>query len=200
MKEKIKNYMFYGLITYSILIITLTILNITNMNKIIEVSDSYENLTKINNLKSKIETLPENACKTLLNDMIKSYENTSFMQYITNDEKNQNSTNLTNTKLNEIYWEGSSFLSYYQRVINDCNINEGLMKSLNMPFYFVNSTSFIDNLVSKKMFDYELKIKDIWMRELAESNRMNMDYKLSKQNEIIIIENILNNMGGNINE
>ena len=102
MKEKIKNLMFYGLIVYSILIVTLTLLNITNMNKTIDVSDSYENLTKIKNLKTKIETLPEHTCKSLLNEMIASYENTSFMQHITNDNTNKNSTELTNSKLYEI--------------------------------------------------------------------------------------------------
>lgn len=200
MKEKIKNLMFYGLIVYSILIVTLTLLNITNMNKTIDVSDSYENLTKIKNLKTKIETLPENTCKSLLNEMIASYENTSFMQHITNDNTNKKSTELTNSKLYEIYWNGPSFLSFYERIIKDCDITKEKMQSMNMPHHVINSTEFIDNIVSDKMFDYEIKITDRTMRKIQESNRLTLDYKLSKQSEIIVIEKILDTIGGNVNE
>lgn len=188
MKEQIKNILFYTLITYSLFIVILTIINIFNINKFIELSDSDENITKINELKKEIETLPNNECKTLLNNMITAYEKTSFEDKVTNNQ------------LYEIYYNGNSFLSFYEETINKCNITKEKMKELNMPFYFISSTSFIDNLVSKKIFDYELKIKDTWMREISEPDRLNLDYKLNKQNEIIIIENILNNIGGNTNE
>ena len=71
---------------------------------------------------------------------------------------------------------------------------------MNMPYFALNSTSFIDNQVNKKVFDYELGIKDIFTRKVLEGSRTNIDYKLSKQSEIIMIENILDKIGGNINE
>ena len=82
----------------------------------------------------------------------------------------------------------------------DCNISKEELKRIDMPFYALNSTSFIDNTVNKKIFDYELRIKDIYMRDNLEANRVNLDYQLSKQSEIVMIEKILKTIGGNTNE
>ena len=38
------------------------------------------------------------------------------------------------------------------------------------------------------------------MRDNFEANRVNLDYRLSKQSEIVMIEKILKTIGGNTNE
>ena len=158
------------------------------IKKTLELTDSSENMVKINEFKKEINDLQESSCKTLLNEMIKAYEKTSFDGIVEYKD------------IYDIYWNGISFLSFYEDIIQDCNISKEKMQSMNMPYYVLNSTSFVDNLVSKKMFDYEIGIKDKFFRESAETNRIGLDYKLSKQSEIIMIENILKTIGGNINE
>lgn len=188
MREKIKNLIQYFLIGYMISIIILTIINMFGMKKTIELIDSSENIEKIKELKNEINNLEENSCKSLLNDMIKAYETTSFNGMV------------EYKKIHEIYWEGPSFLEFCNQIPNKCNISKEELNSMNMPYFALNSTSFIDNQVNKKVFDYELGIKDIFTRKILEGSRTNIDYQLSKQSEIIMIENILNKIGGNINE
>lgn len=188
MKEKIKNIIQYISIGYMIIIILLTITNMFGMNKTLDLTDSTENIEKIKELKNEIANLEDNSCKVLLNDMIKAYETTSFDGII--EQK----------RVEKIYWEGKSFLSFYERMTTDCNISKEELKRIDMPFYALNSTSFIDNTVNKKIFDYELRIKDIYMRDNLEANRVNLDYQLSKQSEIVMIEKILKTIGGNTNE
>lgn len=188
MKDKIKSLIQYMLISYMIIIMILTIVNMITIKKTLELTDSSENMVKINEFKKEINDLQDSSCKTLLNEMIKAYEKTSFDGIVKYKD------------IYDIYWNGTSFLSFYEDIIQDCNISKEKMQSMNMPYYVLNSTSFVDNLISKKMFDYEIGIKDKFFRESAETNRIGLDYKLSKQSEIIMIENILKTIGGNINE
>ena len=183
MKEKIKTFIYNTLIFYSIIIIVLITINLFNTTKEIELYSNDENNQKYLYLKNEISKLEESSCKTLLNEMITTYETTNYNGIIKLSD------------IYEYYWNGKSFLDFYNQIKENCNISEDTMKKINMPEEAMESIIFTELIVQKYMFQYEINIKDINMRKILESDTINFNYNSSKSSELQMIEKVLNYIG-----
>lgn len=184
MKEKIKIFIFNSFIFYVIIIIILTIVNMLNFISEIELNNNDENNSKIIVLEDRVNKLENSACKSLLKEMINTYNETSYDGIV---------------KLSEfynVYWNGTSILQFYNQIEEKCNINNEEMKNIDLHRESLNSVLYIENLVGKHMFQYEINLIDNYMHEIGEANTINMQYQLSKASELKIIENILDYIGG----
>lgn len=184
MKEKIKIFLLNGLICYSIIILFLMIMNIFNFKYEIELYDNEANNHEIISLKKRVNKLDDSSCKNVLNDMINVYEQTSY------DGK------VELTELYKQYWDGPSFLAFYNEIKEQCNITDDEMKGLNFPHYTINSILYMEEIVPKYMMQYEINIKDLNIREISEPNTINLSYGNSKESQLIMIETLLDYIGG----
>ena len=78
MKEKIKNFMFWLLISYSVLFVVFFVFNMFSINTKIELSDNATNLERYNELIERVSNLEESSCSLLLSEMHDAYGRTSF--------------------------------------------------------------------------------------------------------------------------
>jgi hypothetical protein len=188
MKEKIKTFIYNTLIFYSLFIVVLILINMFSIKTKVELNDNETNIERLSSLKEKVSKLEENSCTTLINDMIKSYEKTSF-----NGE-------IELTRIYEIYWNGPSFINYYPMIKEKCNMSDEFMENLGIQNDVMNSITYIDNILNNSMFSYEIKLPDKTMRDIAEANITQIEYKTCKSSELDVIEKTLNNIGGVSNE
>lgn len=188
MRDNVKKYLFNFLICFCICIIVLTIYNIFNFKSEIYLSSNDENNIKYNLLKERINNLDDSSCSLLLKDMISTYEKTVYNGEVKLKD------------IYDVYYEGSSFFPYYSLIQEKCNISKEEMENMDMPFEFTNSVTFIENIVSKYLFQYEISIKDKFSRDIAESSIIGIEYQTCKKSQLSIIEKVLNYMGGEIDE
>ena len=188
MKEKIKNFMFWLLISYSVLFVVFFVFNMFSINTKIELSDNATNLERYNELIERVSNLEESSCSLLLNEMLDAYGKTSFDGEI--DLRD----------FYEMYWKGTSFLSFYMPIKEKCGISNEVMIELGMPMDSINSISYFDNIYMDNMFDYELKITDYTIRTIAEPSIRQLEYQTCKSSELDMIEKVLDYIGGEVNE
>ena len=188
MKEKIKNFMFWLLISYSVLFVIFFIFNMFSIRTKIELKDNDTNLKRYASLSERVSKLEESSCSVLLNEMIDAYGKTSFDGEI---------------DLNvfyDLYWNGPSFLSFYMPIQEKCNMSSEVMSELGMPMDSINSITYVDNTIMNNMFNYELKIRDYAVRGIAEASISQLEYQTCKSSELDMIEKVLDYIGGKINE
>ena len=184
MRNKLKVFMFNSFLFYVIFIVILFIVNTINFTHEIELTNSDENNLKIIELKERINHLENSSCKSLLVEMSNLYEETSY------------DGNIELTDFYNKYFDNKSFLSFYGRIENECNIGNEEKKSMDLHKETLNSILYIENLLNKYMFQYEINFTDYYMHEIGESNIINLQYQLSKSSELNIIERILDYIGG----
>lgn len=190
MKEKVKIFIFNMMICYSIFIVIFIVYNMFGITNKIELKDKEENLVKINNIKKYVSKQEDNACRSVINDMILAYENTSFDGTVKTRE------------FYDKYMYDVTLMAYYNDFVNKCNVTSNEMKEMDMPNKFL-STSFLffEDLYQSHMFEYELKIEDKYFRLIGESETSNLKYQLTKEAEIDIIETLIKRVyGGDISE
>ena len=188
MKEKIKNFMFWLLISYSVLFVIFFIFNMFSIRTKIELNDNDTNLKRYANLSERVSKLEESSCSILLNEMIDAYGKTSFDGEI---------------DLNvfyDLYWNGPSFLSFYMPIQERCNMSSEVMSELGMPMDAVNSITYVDNIIMNNMYNYELKIRDYVVRGISEASISQLEYQTCKTSELDMIEKVLDYIGGEVNE
>ena len=188
MKEKIKTFLFNGLIFYSLIISILIVVNMFNIRTEIELNDNDSNLRRFNTLKERVSKLEENSCSILLNEMVDAYETTSF------------NGDVKLARLYEMYWEGPSFLQFYMQIKEKCNMTDEVMKELGIDNDSINSITYVDNTIMNNMFNYELKIRDYAVRGIAEASISQLEYQTCKSSELDMIEKVLDYIGGEVNE
>lgn len=188
MKEKIKNFMFWLLISYSVLFVIFVLFNMFSIRTKIELSDNETNLKRYDILRERVSKLDESSCSVLLNEMIEAYGKTSFDGEV--DLK----------VFYDMYWNGPSFLSFYMPIQKKCNMDSEVMGELGMPMDSINSITYVDNTIMNNMFNYELKIKDYTVRGVAEASISQLEYQTCKSSELDMIEKVLDYIGGKVNE
>ena len=100
------------------------------------------------------------------------------------------------TELYKQYWDGPSFLAFYNEIKEQCNITDDEMNGLNFPYYTINSILYMEEIVPKYMMQYEINIRDLNIREISEPNTINLSYSNSKESQLIMIETLLDYIGG----
>lgn len=184
MKDRIKDFLLKGLVYYSIFIVVLIIINMFNITSEIELNNKESNQEKLINIKERINNLEESSCKNVLTEMTNVHEQTNYNEKI---------------KLSELYnqyWDGPSFLQFYEEINKKCNISEDEMKELNIPNHLINSILYMEDIAPKYMMQYEINLKDLYVREIAEADSIGLSYNTSKESELITIETVLDYIGG----
>lgn len=176
MKEKIKKQVFAISIFYSVVILFLMILNITSAVTSIELYDSEENRSKLNEYKKEIATLNQNECTTTINKIIKYYENTSYEGKV---------------ELKDIYNIEEGFLSYFGEMKDNCNLTDEQLKKYNLSNKFISSTIHQEEIFTKYYFQYELNFSDNLNRTIIEPTLYNIEYEISKNTQLEIISILL---------
>lgn len=189
MKDSIKKILFIISIFYSLVVIVLMLVNSANVVTDIELYDTEENKVKLNQYKNELSLLEQNDCTDVVNEMIEYYEQTSY-----NGKVN----------LKEMYNKnyGKSFLSFYMDVRNKCSLTDSFIKENKLVTKFLTETTQREELYQRYMFQYEIKIKDNFMRNIAEPDITRIEYKINKEVELEIISVLVDmlNKGGIGNE
>lgn len=178
MKENIKKVLFGTSIFYSLIIIVLMIIKTNTLVDTVELIDSEENKTKLNEYKEKLTTLNQNSCTKVINEIIKHYEETSYSGKVS---------------LREIYEYDfdNSLLSYYIKVKDNCKISEADEKKYNLPFKFITSSIQRDELYIPYYFQYELGINDHITRLIIEPQIHGIEYQINRVAELEIISDLI---------
>lgn len=172
MKEKIKNQVFAISIFYSVIVIFLMISSLTSATTSVELYDSEENKTKLNEYKKEIATLNQNECTSTINKIVRYYENTSYNGKV---------------DLKDIYNIEEGFLSYFGEMKDNCNLTDEQLKKYNLPNKFISSTIHQEEMFTKYYFQYELNFSDILNRTIIEPSLYNTEYEISKNTQLEII-------------
>ena len=170
-KEKIKNIILNLSIFYMLVVSALVLFNIATSVSELELNDSEENKNKIEELRLLNNSLKQDECTKIIDDIINYYNNTSY-----------NGT----VKLNRLYSENKNigFLSFYLDVKNACNITDEKAKELELPNTFVTAAIQHDELFQAYMYQYELKISDTITRMVIEPELNNINYTIRKNHEL----------------
>lgn len=188
MKDKLKDFMFYSLLFFSIGVVCLFIVNMLTIKTKVELSDSETNLERWETLRDRVALLPENSCSLVLNNMIDMYKETSFDGEVSIKE------------LSDMYYKGTSFIQFYLSIKEECGMSDDVMRGLGLPNDSMNSITYMENFILSHMFSYEFNIKDNLMRGVAEISISNIEYRTCKSSELDMIEKTLNYIGGVSNE
>lgn len=175
MKEKIKQITLYFMIFYTIAISLMMIFNVAISTKYIELSDSEDNLVKLNELKQELTKLKQNECTTSITDLIDIYRTTSYNGHIS---------------LREYYNQGT-LLMYFQEAKETCHITDNEFQEYNFPYTLVTEVITKEELFQNYMFQYELNLKDILLRGIYEPFLTNTNYSITKRSELTTITNLV---------
>lgn len=189
MRDNIKKILFIISIFYSLVVIVLMLVNSANVVTDIELYDTDENRVKLSEYKTQLSLLKQNDCTNVVNEMIEYYEQTSY-----NGKVN----------LKEMYNKnyGKSFLSFYMEVRNKCSLTDSFTKGNNLATKFLTEMMQREELYQRYVFQYEIKIKDNFMRNIADPDITRIEYKINKEVELEIISMLVDMLskGGTINE
>ena len=178
MKEKIKIGLFFISIFYSFVVIVLMICSFNSAVTSIELNDSDENISIINEYKMKLTTLEDNSCTFLINDFIEYYEKTSYNQHINLREFLEDENN-------------NSVLDFYEKAKNSCNLSEEDIDYYNFPTKFIASAIQLDELLHTYYFQYEIGFDDKTMRNIIIPNLSRYEYTIRKSLQVDIIGDLI---------
>lgn len=178
MREKVKNILFIISVFYSIIVVILMCITISNMRITIELYDTEENKNLLNNYKEQLAKIESNECTKIINEIIKNYEDTSYDGYV---------------NLREMYEYDmeKSILNYYLEARNKCKISSDDEKKYNLPIKFITTSIQKDELYQPYYFQYELGIKDSSIRLIAEVGLSNVEYKINRTTQLEIISSLI---------
>lgn len=178
MKERIKSYLFYFSIFYSVLIIFGMIVNFAVSVHSIELKDSEENISKVENYKRELKTIPRNECTDIIDKMITYYEETSY-------NGNVNLKDMYNYHLK------NNFLSFYNDAKNGCKLSDETIDYHNLRMEFLSSEIPTDEIFQKYFFQYEIGLEDVLTRQMIEPLMHNIEYQISKSSQVEIIGHLI---------
>lgn len=178
MREKIKNILFIVSAFYSIVIIILMCVTLVNMTETIELHDSEENKNTLISYKRQLSGLEKNDCTKVIEKIIKHYEDTSYDGDINIRERYE-------------YDSENSILSYYGEAKDKCNISIEDTEKYNFPIKFLTASIQMDEIYQPYYFQYELSIKDFFVRLIAEPAITNVEYNINRGMELEIISSLI---------
>ena len=178
-KEIIKNTIMYIGCFYILIITGIIILNYCTATKSIEINDNEDNLKLLEEYKKEVNNISDLACRNSINDFIKQYERTSF-----------------NGKINLKDWykvitKEDAILSYYSKIKESCKITNEESNRFNLPYLFLSSSIQNEEILQKSYFQYELHLKDYFLRNIADTYLYGVEYNLQRQGSRIIISNLI---------
>ena len=150
MKEKIKNIIFNGAITYTIIIIMLMIINICDSGKELDFGNIDFNFEKLNQYKQEVSMIENIECRNVINGMIEHYENTAY----------QGKVNIK--KLNDDLWNKWPMSGYAltNELSNRCSISEQVLDENNFTYKALLVAGTLGTLPDVYNSGYELTIPD----------------------------------------
>lgn len=189
MKENIKKILLIVSMFYSVIVIVLMLFNMSNMVTSVDLHDTEDNKTKIKQYKNELSLLEKNNCTNVINEMIEYYEKTSYSGKV--DLKKMYEDNYS-----------KSFLSFYMDVRNECSLSDSFAQENKLPTKFLTEMMHREELYQRYLFQYEINIKDTFMRNIAAADITNIEYRISKDTELEIISILIDslNKGGITNE
>ena len=178
MKEKIKNIILTISEYYAVVTVLLMIFKINNIVDTVELTDSKENINKLNEYKEKYALLDKNSCTKLIGDVITHYEDTSYNGKV---------------KLKDMWdYDGNNgLLSYYLKIKETCNFDDKILEEYNLPSKFLTASIQRDELYQRFYFEYELGFVDVYMRDIAAATLSSVEYNINRKNELEIIESLI---------
>lgn len=180
MRKNIRSGIFFISIFYIISICFLMIMNMGLSVSKIELYDSDENKEKLAELKEELLVLESNSCTTVIDEMIVYYEKTSYDGVV---------------ELKAMYDienpDSMSFLNYYLKLKDNCNITDEDNEKYDFPNLFITSTIQNEAIYQRYLYQYELGLKDLYFRAIAEPNINNVEYLIRKRAEIKVISNAI---------
>ena len=178
MKEKIKSILLVISVFYVVIIVILMIFKINNFVTTVQLTDSDENKNKLNEYKEELALLEKNDCTSLIGELIKHYEDTSYDGVV---------------KIKDMwsYDENNGFLSFYTKIKETCNYDDEILKKYNLPSNFVTASIQRDELYQRFYFQYELGFLDIYMRDIAAATITSIEYNINRSTELEVIESLI---------
>lgn len=178
MIEKTKNIIFTISIFYSIVIIIFMSITTINMNDTIVLSDSEDNKNTLIEYKKQLSELEKNDCTSMIEKLIKHYEDTSYAGNI-------------NIRTIYEYDMENSIISYYLDTKNKCNLTDELAEKHNLPIKFLTASIQNNEIYQQYYFKYELSLKDFKARLVGEPNMTHIEYMINRTMELEIIESLI---------
>ena len=181
-KEKLnaKNIVFVILSSYMVIVLFVVLLNYFTAIKSIELYDNQDNIELLNSYKTEVDNIKNEACRQAVNGFIQKYEVTSYDGEISLQDFYKN-----------VIQHGGSPLAFYPNLREACNISPEEAEKYNLSILFLTAAVQDDAIMSKYVFQYELHIKDYYLRDLMEGQLANVDYTIQRKNELSIISNII---------
>jgi len=176
MKENLKKILFIISIFYSLVIVVLMFFTTSNVTCEIELYDNEKNLNELESYKEELLSLEENDCTKVIGNIITYYEKTSYNGM---------------TSLKGMYNSDENILNYYARVKDSCNLTEEMIDKYHLSSKFITASIQKDELFQPYLFQYELNIKDYFMRDIAEPALPNMEYKINRASILEIISSLI---------
>ena len=189
MKENIKKKLLGISIFYSLAIIILMVITTCNLVDTIELIDSEENKTKLNEYKEELASLKQDDCTNIIGEIIKHYEETSYNGKVSLKEMYE-------------YDFDNSLISYYIKVKDNCKISDEAAKEYNLPNKFITASIQRDELYLPYYFQYELGFNDYITRLIIEPQLQGVEYQINRSGQLEIISTLIEiyKKGVSINE
>lgn len=185
-KEEIKRRCYYGMIFFSIVIVFMSYLTLTNIKSEVYIERNVATEARLDNLKKEVELLREGSCKDFLNEYI-TYIDKGYFEGV--------------VKLKDIYnyyWNTPS-VNYYEMGINNCAIDRETLQNTQIPTKYVTNMVYPDYLLDEYIYQYEFRIKDP-VRLIMEPNTFNLTLNNMRNNQINILEDYINIYKGKVSE
>ena len=182
MKEKInfKNVVATLLFAYMIGVVGLMVFNYSTAVKSVELTDTKENIAKLNELKKEADNIRNVECRNIINELIQKYEYTSYNGEIS----------LKEFYLGAIH-KGEVILNYYPKAKEACYISEDDNEKYNFPYSFIYAQIPDDEIMKEYVFQYELHLKDYFTRDVLDTRLAGVEYQIQRKNELMLISNII---------
>ena len=173
MKHK---YILIGSLIFFILIFFISsLMMLYRRNRIIYIQDIKQYTKNVNIIKEGIEKIDNESCKDSFQNMLNRINDTHF------------SSDIKLSIYYHAYFNGKSFLDYYNNVINACNIKEDNSIYIDA----LTSTNYPDQIKKEYELSYQLKIDDIYSNNLINQSIDKNGTYSTKTLELRVIKKLL---------
>jgi len=182
MKEKLsaKNVISVILCSYMIIVVLVMLLNYFTVVKSIELHDTPENIELLESYKKEVDKISNESCRKNVYALINKYEKTSYDGEIS----------LQDYYKGEIQ-NGGAVLNYFSKIKDACDISEEEIEKYNLKELFLSSAIQFDQIAEKYVFQYELHIKDYYLREVLSVQLFPAEYLIQRNGMLSIISSII---------
>lgn len=178
MKEKIKKTILYLSIIYSIIVIGMMFINRFSLTSSIELSLNEKDNYIIDKYALEIKLMEQTECTDTIKEMINFYKKTTYNGKV--NLKEMYNYNIEN-----------SYLSLYSKASKNCNLTEEEKEKNNLSAEVLTVVMQEEKIIQQYIYQYELSIKDIYIRNINEPYLENTIYNIRKKMEKEVIKNLI---------